>query len=134
MRTGNEKTPLILVAEDEADAAELLRFRLRRHGYQAAVAGDGLAALNVAFETRPDLLILDLMMPKLHGLEVCRLLKSSPVTQHIPILILSALSAPADKLNGFGRGADDYLTKPFEFAELLARVESLLHRSHAHHH
>lgn len=126
--------PLILVVEDEADVAELLRFRLRGHGYLTAIANDGLAALNVAFETQPDLVILDLMLPKLHGLEVCRLLKSSPVTRRIPILILSALGAPADKLTGFGRGADDYLTKPFAIAELLARVDSLLNRSHAHHH
>jgi DNA-binding response OmpR family regulator len=132
--TGHNQRPLVLVAEDEVDVAELLRFRLRGSGYLTAVANDGLAALNAAFESRPDLVILDLMMSKLHGLEVCRLLKSSPVTRHIPILILSALSAPADKLTGFGRGADDYLTKPFEVAELLARVDSLLHRNHAHHH
>ena len=119
---------LILVAEDEPDAAELVRFRLRRKGYMATVATDGLMALNVTFEMRPDLVILDLMMPKLHGLEVCRLLKSSPTTRHIPILILSALSAPHDKLTGFGRGADDYMTKPFEIGELLARVDKLLQR------
>jgi DNA-binding response OmpR family regulator len=96
----------------------------------ATVATDGLMALNVTFEMHPDLVILDLMMPKLHGLEVCRLLKSSPTTRHIPILILSALSAPSDKLTGFGRGADDYLSKPFEMNELLARVQALLQRCH----
>jgi DNA-binding response OmpR family regulator len=128
------KTPVILVAEDEPDVAELLRFRLRQHGYSVAVAPDGLAALNAAFETQPDLLVLDLMLPKLHGLEVCRLLKSSPVTRHIPILSLSAMNAPADKLRGFGRGADDYLGKPFEVAELLARMDSLLQRTHAPQH
>jgi len=124
----NNKSHLVLVAEDEADMAELLRFQLRQHGYQTAVAPDGLAALNVAFELQPNLIILDLMMPKLHGLEVCRMLKASPITRHIPVLILSALATPADKLKGFGRGADDYLTKPFDVRELVARVKTLLER------
>jgi DNA-binding response OmpR family regulator len=122
-------TPLILIAEDEADAARLVSYRLQRKGYRTLVAEDGLATINAAFEKHPDLVILDLMMPKMHGLEVCRLLKNSPTTRTVPVLILSALAGMEDKLKGFGRGADDYMTKPFEMPELIARVESLLQRS-----
>ena len=121
--------PLIVIAEDEPDTAHLLDYRLKRSGLQTVIAPDGLTALNEAFERKPDLLILDLMLPTMHGLEVCRLLKSSPDTKHIPILLLTALASPADKLKGFGRGADDYMTKPFEMSELIARVFALLRRT-----
>jgi len=120
---------LILIAEDEPDAAALLEFHLRRHGYRTIVADDGLAAMNEAFAHKPDLLLLDLLMPKLHGLQVCRMLKTSPTTRYIPVIILTALGTPEDKLKGFGQGADDYLTKPYEMPELLARVNSLLNRA-----
>jgi DNA-binding response OmpR family regulator len=122
---------LILIAEDEPDAAKLLEFHLRRRGYRTVTAADGLAALNEAFARKPALLLLDLMMPKLHGLQVCRLLKSSPLTQHIPIMMVTALGTPEYKLKGFGQGADDYVTKPFEVPELLARVQALLARTDA---
>jgi DNA-binding response OmpR family regulator len=121
-------TPLILIAEDEADAARLVSYRLQSKGYRTCVAADGLATVNAAFEKHPDLVILDLMMPKLHGFEVCRLLKNSPSTRDVPVLILSAMASMEDKLKGFGRGADDYMTKPFEMPELIARVETLLQR------
>jgi DNA-binding response OmpR family regulator len=121
----------ILVAEDEPDAARLLRFHLQRQGYRVAVAPDGLTAINDIIESKPDLVILDLMLPRLHGLEVCRLVKASPVIRQVPILILTALASTEEKVAGFEMGADDYLTKPFETAELLARVRTLLRRAAA---
>ena len=122
------RLPLVLIAEDEPDTASLLEYRLRRSGLEIVLAADGLGALNETLERKPDLLILDLMLPSMSGLEVCRLLKSSPLTSDIPILVLTALASPDDKLKGFGRGADDYMTKPFEMSELVARVFALLRR------
>jgi DNA-binding response OmpR family regulator len=121
--------PMILIAEDEPDAATLLVFHLRRQGFRTLVASDGVAALNAVFAEKPVLLLLDLLMPKLHGLQVCRMLKSSPITQHIPIIIVTALGATEDKLRGFTQGADDYVTKPFDMPELLARINTVLPQS-----
>ncbi|MCG3147800.1 MAG: Alkaline phosphatase synthesis transcriptional regulatory protein PhoP [Verrucomicrobiae bacterium] len=123
-----KERPLIVVAEDESDAAQLLDFHLRRSGYAPVLAADGLAALNEAFARKPALILLDLMMPKLDGFQVCRMLKSSPITQHIPVMMITAMGTPEDKLRGFGHGADDYVTKPFAIPELLARIQSLLAR------
>ena len=116
----------ILIVEDEADAAKLLQYRLRRNGYTTGIAEDGRAALNTIFATKPDLVILDLMLPLLHGYEVCRLVKSSPITQHIPVIMLTAMSEQENKLKGFKLGADDYVTKPYDMRELLARMTLLL--------
>ncbi|MEI6084364.1 MAG: response regulator [Verrucomicrobiota bacterium] len=126
---------MIVVAEDEVDAARLLDFHLRRSGYQPVLAEDGLAALNESFTRKPALILLDLMMPKLDGFQVCRMLKSSPITRHIPVMLLTAMATPEDKLRGFGHGADDYVTKPYAMPELLARINTLLTRpqSHGHH-
>ena len=116
----------ILIAEDEPDTANLLQFHLQRHGYHTTVASDGFSALNLTFERHPDLIILDLMLPKLHGFEVCRMLKESPSTRHIPVFMLTAAASTENKVQGFSLGANDYMTKPFEIPELLARIESLL--------
>ncbi|MCX7824889.1 MAG: response regulator [Verrucomicrobiae bacterium] len=118
----------ILIVEDETDVSRLLEYHLRRRGYQTTVAADGLDGLNTALRHPPDLILLDLMLPKMHGFEVCRLLKRSPLTRRVPILVLSAMSGTQDKLMGFDLGAEDYMTKPFEMAELLARVQALLMR------
>jgi DNA-binding response OmpR family regulator len=123
----------ILIVEDEPDAARLVAFHLQRAGYQVGQAGAGQEALNAAFESRPDLIILDLMLPKLDGFEVCRMLKTSPISRHVPILMVTALAATASKIRGFSLGADDYLTKPFEVAELLARIKALLSRAAGRH-
>jgi two-component system alkaline phosphatase synthesis response regulator PhoP len=122
------RTKRILIVEDEIDAARLLFHHLKRRGYECNIAVDGRAALNAAFTHKPDLVILDLMLPTLHGYEVCRLLKDNPMTQHIPIVILTAMFTSEEKLRGFKLGADDYITKPFEMRELLARVAVLLRR------
>jgi len=118
--------PLILIAEDESDTARWIAFHLRRNGYRSAVARDGLSALNAVFRRKPSLVILDRMMPQMDGLKVCRLVKSSPVTQQTRILMLTAMATLENKLEAFQNGADDYLTKPFEMRELLARVKALL--------
>jgi DNA-binding response OmpR family regulator len=119
---------LIVIAEDEADAAALLEYHLKRSGYRTAIASDGLAALNESFAQRPALILLDLMMPKLDGFQVCRMLKTSPLTKSIPVIIVSALDAAENKLRGFGQGADDYMAKPYEMSELLTRVNALVAR------
>jgi DNA-binding response OmpR family regulator len=120
----------ILIAEDEPDTANLLQFHLQRRGYHTNVASDGFNALNLTFERHPDLVILDLMLPKLHGFEVCRMLKASPSTREIPVFMLTAMASTESKVDGFSLGANDYMTKPFEIPELLARIESLLQRPH----
>ena len=119
----------ILIAEDEPDTANLLQFHLQRRGYHTRVAADGFDALNLSFESHPDLVILDLMLPKLHGFEVCRMLKASPSTRAIPVVMLTAVASMESKVEGFNVGANDYMTKPFEIPELLARIASLLQRS-----
>ena len=126
MRTVTDRRKFVLVAEDEPDVVRLLAYHFQRQGYRVGHAPDGLAAINDTFESCPDLIILDLLLPKLHGLEVCRLLKSSPLSRHIPIIMVTALATTSDKLKGFGLGADDYLTKPFQVAELVARVKTRL--------
>ncbi len=123
-----DSRPFVLVAEDEPDAVRLVAFHLRRQGYRVGHVGDGLAALNEVFDCHPHLLVLDLMLPKLDGLEVCRLLKASRTAHDTPILMLTARASVEDKLRGFAVGADDYLTKPYVLEEFLARVRALLAR------
>lgn len=125
------KIKSILIAEDEPDTANLLQFHLQRRGYHTTVAADGASTLNLSFERHPDLVILDLMLPKVHGFEVCRMLKASPSTRHIPVFMLTAAASTENKVQGFKLGANDYMTKPFAMPELLARVESLLRDARA---
>ena len=115
----------ILVVEDENKIADLIRRGLIYEGYQAHIAPDGLLALNQARDTPPDLVILDIMLPGLDGLEVCRRLRAA---SDVPILMLTARDAVRDRVAGLDAGADDYLVKPFDFDELLARVRALLRR------
>ncbi len=124
--TGAGSGDKVLVVEDERQIAEIITFNLERAGYRVAVAGDGEEALEKAARENPDLVILDLMLPRLDGFSVCRHLRArSPV----PILILTARSEEADKIHGLDLGADDYVTKPFSPRELVARVRALLRRS-----
>ncbi|MEO7010065.1 MAG: response regulator transcription factor, partial [Caldimonas sp.] len=117
----------ILVAEDQTDIRDLLVLNLRGAGYQVSAVGDGVAALASQNETASDLLILDLMMPGMDGLEVCKALRARG--RSTPILMLTAKSTELDRVLGLELGADDYLTKPFSLAELLARVKALLRRA-----
>jgi DNA-binding response OmpR family regulator len=118
----------ILIVEDEVDAGRLLHYHLRQKGYECRIAMDGRAALNAVFSKKPDLILLDLMLPTLNGLEICRLLKGAPATKNIPIIMVTAMATPDDVVRGFKLGADDYVTKPYEMRELLARVAALLRR------
>ena len=119
----------ILIVEDEEAIVEIVSQALRRHGYETASASDGDAALDKAFSLRPDLVILDLMLPKMAGWEVCRRLKAEKQTASIPILMLTARRDERDVVEGLELGADDYMKKPFSLAELAARVKALLRRS-----
>jgi DNA-binding response OmpR family regulator len=118
----------ILVVEDEASLASTLSYNLRKNGYNVALAEDGVAGLHAARRDRPDAIVLDLMLPKMDGLEVCRRLR---VESDVPILMLTAKGEELDKIVGLEMGADDYLTKPFSMRELMARVRALLRRSGA---
>jgi DNA-binding response OmpR family regulator len=119
--------PSILVADDQADIRELLVMNLRNAAYEVTAVADGLAALESQNDQASDLLILDLMMPGMDGLEVCKSLRARG--RNMPILMLTAKSTELDRVLGLELGADDYLTKPFSLAELLARVKALLRRA-----
>ncbi|MBI5287523.1 MAG: response regulator transcription factor [Chloroflexi bacterium] len=116
----------VLVVEDEASLASTLSYNLRKNGFNVVSASDGLEGLQVARRDRPDVIVLDLMLPKMDGLEVCRRIRAD---SDVPILMLTAKSEEFDKVVGLEMGADDYLTKPFSMRELMARVRALLRRA-----
>ncbi len=118
----------ILVVEDEQDIRELLAYHLEREGYTALQAGDGKEGLELARSRRPDLILLDLMLPKMDGLAVCRELERSTDTVHIPVIMLTARGEDVDRILGFELGADDYVVKPFNIRELLLRIRAILRR------
>ena len=119
----------ILVVEDESAIVDIVCRALRRHGYETESAGDGDAALDKAATLRPDLVILDLMLPKMDGWEVCRRLRAMPETASTPVIMLTARRDERDIIEGLKIGADDYIKKPFSLAELVARVRALLRRT-----
>ena len=119
----------ILVVDDEPDIAALVSYNLKKVGFSVKSAADGEEALARIRESRFDLLVLDLMLPGIHGMELCRILRSNPKTAHIPIIMLTARGDETDKVRGLETGADDYMTKPFSPKELVARVKALLRRS-----
>jgi two-component system phosphate regulon response regulator PhoB len=121
--------PVVLVVEDETSLMTMLRYNLEKEGYRVTEAGDGEEAITVAAETPPDAVILDWMLPRMSGVEVCRQLRRRPETRNVPIIMLTARSEEADKVRGLNVGADDYMTKPFSMVELLARVRALLRRA-----
>jgi len=118
----------ILVVDDEPDAVELVEFNLKNAGFEVITAADGVEALKQARATLPDLVVLDLMLPEVDGLEVCKLLRRDAATAGIPIIMLTAKAAEIDRVLGLELGADDYLTKPFSPRELMLRVKGLLRR------
>jgi two-component system alkaline phosphatase synthesis response regulator PhoP len=118
----------ILVVEDEADIAKLVKYHLAKEGLQAHTVGDGKPALDLAMRNPPDLVILDLMLPGVDGLEVCRRLRANEATKTIPIIMLTAMSEEVDRILGLELGADDYVSKPFSPRELVARVKAVLRR------
>ena len=115
----------VLVVDDDLKTVELVKLYLNRDGYKVLAAYDGVEALRLARESRPDLIVLDLMLPGMDGLEVCRTLRDE---SDVPIIMLTARTTDEDKLTGLGLGADDYVTKPFSPRELAARVRTVLRR------
>ncbi|MDZ4821494.1 MAG: response regulator [Planctomycetota bacterium] len=118
----------ILVIDDEEDLLELVNYNLTREGFRVECVATGEAALAAARRSIPDLVILDLLLPGVDGLEICRLLKNDPKTRHIPVIMLTAKSEESDMVSGLELGADDYMTKPFSPRVLLARIKAILRR------
>jgi two-component system alkaline phosphatase synthesis response regulator PhoP len=118
----------VLIIEDHRDVVELVRHYLEKESYSLESAEDGVSGIEKALNYKPDLIILDLMLPELDGLEVCKELKSNPKTSSIPIIMLTAKGEESDKVVGLELGADDYLVKPFSPKELVARIKALLRR------
>ncbi len=117
-----------LVIEDDADIALSLKHNLEREGFRTVTASDGAAGLKAALGNPPDLVVLDLNLPGVDGLEVCRRLKRDPATANVPVVMLTARVAESDKIAGLDLGADDYIAKPFSIRELLARVRAVMRR------
>jgi len=122
----------ILAIDDEKDLIDLVRYNLEKEGYQVRGALDGETGLAMALRDRPDVVLVDLMLPGLDGLEVCRRLRADSRTASIPLIILTAKSGESDRVVGLELGADDYVTKPFSIRELTARVRALLRRTAGH--
>ncbi|HEY9219823.1 MAG TPA: phosphate regulon transcriptional regulator PhoB [Phenylobacterium sp.] len=120
--------PKILVVEDEDALATLLHYNLEKEGYDVALAPDGEEALTQVKERLPDLVILDWMLPKVSGIEVCRRLRAKPESRNVPIIMLTARGEESDRIRGLDTGADDYVVKPFAMSELSARVRAVLRR------
>jgi len=118
--------PRILVVEDEKNILELVRFNLEREGYQVLTALDGINGLEIARTQAPDLILLDVMLPEMNGLEVCQELRRDNATKSIPIIMLSARAEELDRMLGLEMGADEYVTKPFSLRELSAIIKTRL--------
>jgi DNA-binding response OmpR family regulator len=119
----------ILVADDDTDIRDLVMFKLEQAGFEVTAVDNGLAALTAARDAPPDLVVLDVMMPGMSGIDVCQELRRDPDTANLPIILLTARAQEGDVEVGFGVGADDYIIKPFSPRELLNRVEAVLARS-----
>jgi len=119
----------ILVVDDERDIVEAIEYNLKKEGYSVSRAFDGINGLKSAREKSPDLILLDLMLPGIAGLELCKTLKADPKTAQIPIIMLTAKGEETDKVVGLEIGADDYMTKPFGMKELIARIKNILKRA-----
>ena len=119
----------VLVVEDEPDVAEMIRYNLEKEGYEVRLSGNGTDAIRVAKEARPDVVLLDIMVPHLNGWEICRRLKQDRDTAPIPVIMVTGRTEEGDKVLGFEMGADDYVTKPFSPRELLARVRAVCRRA-----
>jgi DNA-binding response OmpR family regulator len=119
----------VLVIDDEKDLLELVRYNLEKEHLDVITANDGQSGLEIGLKHKPDLVLLDLMMPGMNGLEVCKQLRADARTSRVPIIMLTAKAAETDKIVGLEMGADDYITKPFSVRELIARVRAVLRRS-----
>jgi two-component system alkaline phosphatase synthesis response regulator PhoP len=121
---------LVMVIEDEKEIRDLIRYNLERAGYRVNAVANGEEGLQRLFASRPDALVLDLMLPGMNGLEILREVRAESMTRDLPVVVLTARGAEMDKLLGFEHGADDYMTKPFSPRELVARLQALLRRAH----
>ncbi len=119
----------VLLVEDESDVVDLLRYNLNKAGFSVLIAGDGLLGLEMARKNRPEIIVLDLMLPGMDGYSVCRALKQDSDTESLPVLMLTARGEPSERVRGLEIGADDYLTKPFSPRELVLRIQALLRRT-----
>jgi DNA-binding response OmpR family regulator len=129
MLEGERMKSKILVVDDETDAVDLIEFNLKGAGYDVVAANDGAEALRKARSVLPALIILDLMLPEIDGMEVCKQLKRDPATAKIPIIMLTAKAAEIDRVLGLELGADDYISKPYSSRELVARIRAILRRA-----
>ncbi|WP_375549893.1 phosphate regulon transcriptional regulator PhoB [Oceanicaulis alexandrii] len=120
--------PHVLVVEDEDALSELLQYNLKKEGFRVSLAADGEEAMMLVEERQPDVVVLDWMLPKISGIEVCRRLRSRHETRNLPIIMLTARGEEADRIRGLDTGADDYIVKPFLMKELFARVRAVLRR------
>jgi two-component system phosphate regulon response regulator PhoB len=123
-----ESEPSVIVVEDESALSTLLRYNLEREGYRVYEAKDGEEALLLADEVRPDLVVLDWMLPQLSGIEVCRRLRARGHMRNVPIVMLTARGEESDRIRGLDTGADDYIVKPFSMTEFLARLRAVMRR------
>jgi two-component system phosphate regulon response regulator PhoB len=123
------QAPCVLVVEDESAQREVLQYNLESEGFDVVVADNGEDALLLVQEEQPDLVVLDWMLPKVSGIEVCRQVKADPATRNIPIIMLSARSEETDRVRGLETGADDYVVKPYSVVELMARLRTQLRRT-----
>jgi two-component system phosphate regulon response regulator PhoB len=121
--------PLVLIVEDEAPLVTMLRYNLEKEGFAVVAAGDGEEALLQIAERRPDIVLLDWMLPRLSGLEVCRQIRRSQQTKSLPVIILTARGEEGDRVRGLNSGADDYIVKPFSPSELVARLRAVIRRA-----
>lgn len=119
----------ILVVDDESDVTELLEYKLEQEGYRVATLNDPLACIAKVREFEPELVLLDIMMPELSGIQLCRIIRADPITKEIPIIFLSARGEVEDRIKGLEAGAEDYISKPFNTNELLLRTSKMLRRS-----
>ena len=122
--------PRVLVVEDEAPLVTLLRYNLEKEGFEVCEAADGEEALAQIVERKPDIVLLDWMLPLVSGIEVCRRIRRSPETRSLPVIILTARGEEADRVRGLDSGADDYVVKPFSPSELVARLRAVMRRTH----
>src|SRR5436190_20280436 len=129
MSTAPSNGGRILVVDDDPDIARFVEINMRLEGFEVRIANDGEEALTTIANDPPDLVLLDVMMPRIDGVEVCRRLRADPATSHLAIIMLTAKSLSADKVVGLTAGADDYLIKPFDTLELVARVRSTMRRN-----
>jgi two-component system, OmpR family, phosphate regulon response regulator PhoB len=121
--------PLVLIVDDEAPLVTLLRYNLEKEGFEVCSAGDGEEALVQIAERKPDILLLDWMLPLVSGIEVCRQIRRSPQTRALPVIMLTARGEEVDRVRGLNSGADDYVTKPFSVRELTARLRAVIRRA-----